>query len=79
MGDTVVSVYYRPPDQEEEVDELFHRQLKVDSGSQALILMVDLNYSKIWREKKQSTTVQHFQAHTEQWNRLSRDTESEDI
>ena len=25
MGDTVVGVYYRPPDQEEEVDEAFYR------------------------------------------------------
>ena len=31
MADTVVSVYYRPPDQEEEVDKAFHRQLEVAS------------------------------------------------
>jgi len=35
MGDTVVSVYNRPSDQEEEVDEAFYRQLKVASQSQA--------------------------------------------
>ena len=28
MGDVVVGVYYRPPDQEEEVDEAFHKQLE---------------------------------------------------
>ena len=31
MGDIVVGVYYRPPDQEEEVNETFYRQLKVAS------------------------------------------------
>ena len=31
MGDTVVGVSYRPPDQEEEVDESFYRQLEVAS------------------------------------------------
>ncbi|GAB0202653.1 hypothetical protein GRJ2_002730900 [Grus japonensis] len=39
MGDTVVGVYYKPPDQEEEVDEAFYRQLEVASRSQALVLM----------------------------------------
>ena len=31
MGDTVVGVCYRPPDQEEEVDKVFCRQLEVAS------------------------------------------------
>ena len=31
MGDTAVGVYYRPPDQEQEGDEAFYRQLKVAS------------------------------------------------
>jgi len=31
MGDTVVGVYYRPPDQEGKVDEAFNRQLNVAS------------------------------------------------
>jgi len=31
MGDVIVSVYYRPPDQEEEVDEAFYRQLQAAS------------------------------------------------
>ena len=29
IGDTVVGVCYRPPDQEEEVDEAFYKQLEV--------------------------------------------------
>lgn len=28
IGDTVVDVYYRPPDQDEEVDEAFYKQLE---------------------------------------------------
>ena len=36
MGGTVMGVhYYRPPDQEEEVNEAFYRQLEVASRSQA--------------------------------------------
>ena len=46
-GDNVVGVYYRPPDQEEEVDEAFYRQLKVASQSQALVLMGDFNHPDI--------------------------------
>lgn len=46
-GDTVVGVYYRPPDQEEEVDEAFHKQLEVAAHSQALVLMGDFNYPDI--------------------------------
>ncbi|GAB0206503.1 hypothetical protein GRJ2_003115900 [Grus japonensis] len=50
MGDTVVGVYYRPPDQEEEVDEAFYRQLEVASRSQALVLMGDFNCPDIcWK------------------------------
>ncbi|GAB0208991.1 hypothetical protein GRJ2_003364800 [Grus japonensis] len=50
MGDTVVGVYYRPPDQEEEVDEAFYRQLEVASRSQALVLMGDINHPDIcWK------------------------------
>ncbi|GAB0206453.1 hypothetical protein GRJ2_003110900 [Grus japonensis] len=50
MGDTVVGVYYRPPDQEEEVDEAFYRQLEVASRSQALVLMGDFNHPDIcWK------------------------------
>ena len=43
-GDITVGVYYRPPDQEEEVDEAFYRQLQAASQSQALALMGDFNH-----------------------------------
>ncbi|GAB0210390.1 mitochondrial enolase superfamily member 1 [Grus japonensis] len=53
MGDTVVGVYYRPPDQEEEVDEAFYRQLEVASRSQALVLMGDFNHPGIcWKDNR---------------------------
>jgi len=35
MGDAVVGVYYRPSDQEEEVNEAFYRKMNVASQSQA--------------------------------------------
>jgi len=38
-GNITVGVYYRPPDQEEEVHEAFYRQLQAASQSQALVLM----------------------------------------
>jgi len=47
MGDVIVSVYCRPPDQEEEVDEAFYKQLQVASQSQALVLMGDFNHPDI--------------------------------
>ena len=31
MGDITVGVYYRPPDQDEKVDEAFYRQLQAAS------------------------------------------------
>jgi len=46
-----VGVYYRPPDQEEEVDEAFYKQLQVASQSQALVLMGDFNHPDIsWED-----------------------------
>ncbi|GAB0190175.1 mitochondrial enolase superfamily member 1 [Grus japonensis] len=41
MVDTVVGVYYRPPDQDEKADEALYLQLEVASRSQALVLMGD--------------------------------------
>jgi len=59
MGDTVVGVYYRPPDQEEEVDEAFYRQLKIASQSQVLVLMGDFNHPDIcWEDD----TARHMQS-----------------
>jgi len=50
MGDIVVGVCCRPPDQEEEVFEAFYKQLETTSGLQALALMGDLNHSNTcWR------------------------------
>jgi len=46
-GGTVVSVYYRPSDQEEEVEEAFYRQLKVASQSQVLVPMGDFNHPDV--------------------------------
>jgi len=46
-GDIMVGVYYRPPDQQEEVDEAFYRQLQAASQSQALVLMGDFNHPDI--------------------------------
>ena len=41
IGDTVVGVCYRPPDQEDEMDEAFYKQLEVALRFTALILMGD--------------------------------------
>ena len=42
-----VDVCYGPPDEEEEGDEAFFRQLQEASCLQALVLMADLNYANI--------------------------------
>jgi len=47
MGDITVGVYYRPPDQGEEIDEASYRQLQAASQSQALVLMGDFNHPDI--------------------------------
>jgi len=50
-GDITVGVYYRPPDQEEEIDEAFYRQMQAASQSQALVLMGDFNHPDIsWED-----------------------------
>jgi len=47
----MVGVYYRPPDQEEEFDEAFYRQLQAASQSQALVLLGDFNHPDIsWED-----------------------------
>jgi len=59
MGDITVGVYYRPSDQEEEVDEAFYRQLQAASQSQALVLMGDFNHPDIsWEDH----TARHTQS-----------------
>ncbi|KAK4806252.1 hypothetical protein QYF61_013396 [Mycteria americana] len=53
MGDIVVDVCYRLPDQEEQVDEAFYRQLGAASHLQALILLRDFNHLNIcWRDNR---------------------------
>ena len=44
IGDCVVGVYYRPLDQEEEVDEAFYKQLEVAMRSSAIILMGEFTH-----------------------------------
>ena len=56
IGDCVVGVYYRPLDQEEEVDEAFYKQLEVAMRSSAIILMGGFSHPDIcWI----SNTVRH--------------------
>lgn len=51
MGDSLVGVYYRPPDQDKEVDEVFYGRLEVVSWSQALVLLRHFNHPDIfWRD-----------------------------
>ncbi|CAM4601352.1 unnamed protein product [Lepidochelys olivacea] len=58
-SDVVVGVCYRPPDQGDEVDEAFFRQLTEATRSHALILMGDFNFSDICWE---SNTAVHRQS-----------------
>lgn len=44
-GGTTVGIYYKPPDQEEEVDKALYRQIKLASWSQALVIMGNCSYS----------------------------------
>ncbi|KAK4820693.1 hypothetical protein QYF61_003613 [Mycteria americana] len=58
-ADVVVRVCYRPPNQEEETDELFYKQLGEASRSLALVLVGDFNLPDVcWKyntaERKQS-------------------------
>ncbi|RMC21672.1 hypothetical protein DUI87_02540 [Hirundo rustica rustica] len=58
-ADILLGVCFRPPNQEEEVDNLFYKQLENVSGSSALVLVGDFNLPDIcWElntaEKRQS-------------------------
>ncbi|GAB0203081.1 hypothetical protein GRJ2_002773700 [Grus japonensis] len=58
-GDTIVGVCYRPPDQEDQVDEAQYRQKGEVSPSQALLLTGDFNHPAIcWRDN----TARHKQS-----------------
>lgn len=51
MGDIVVGFCCRRPDQEEQVDEAFYRQVGAASHSQSVILMGDFNHPCIcWKD-----------------------------
>ncbi|CAM2109003.1 unnamed protein product [Caretta caretta] len=58
-SDVVVGVCYRPPDQGDEVDEAFFRQLAEATRSHALVLMGDFNFPDICWE---SNTAVHRQS-----------------
>ena len=47
MADVIVGVYYRSPDQEDEVNEAFYKQLEVASQFRTLVLMRDFNHPVI--------------------------------
>ncbi|XP_032304298.1 uncharacterized protein LOC116654245 [Coturnix japonica] len=58
-ADILVGVCYRPPNQDEETDEVFYKQLAQAARSPALVLMGDFNFPDIcWEystaQKKQS-------------------------
>ncbi|GAB0204272.1 hypothetical protein GRJ2_002892800 [Grus japonensis] len=59
-GDIIVDVYSRPPDQEEQVDEAFYRELKGSSCLQVLVLMVDFNHPNICWDR--DSTAEHKQS-----------------
>ncbi|RMC00385.1 hypothetical protein DUI87_22993 [Hirundo rustica rustica] len=46
-ADILLGVCYHPPNQEEEVDNLFYKQLENVSGSSALVLVGDFNLPDI--------------------------------
>jgi len=61
MGDNIVDVYYRPPGEQEEVDEAFYKQVKVVSQSQALVLMGDFSHPDIcWKDHTRHTQSRRF-------------------
>ena len=58
-ADILVGICYRPPNQDEETDEVFYEQLEEAARSPALVLMGDFNFPDIcWEynlaQKKQS-------------------------
>lgn len=65
MGDTILGVYYRPPDSDKEVDEAFCGQLEVALRSQALALLWEFNNPGICgRHNMAQHTVQEVSADT---------------
>ena len=60
----VVGVYYRPPTQDREVDEIFYRHLGEISRSLALVLVGDFNFP----ESAGNTTQQSVTSPEDSWN-----------
>lgn len=60
-GGTIVSVCYRPREQEEEVHEAFHGLMEAASKSQALVLLGDLSTLTCAGEATQSREAQRVQ------------------
>lgn len=58
MGDTVVGVYYRPPNQDKEVDDALYRQLIATSQLKALVIMGELRRCLLNGLLSQPFTVQ---------------------
>lgn len=47
VGNLTMGIYYRPPDQEEKVDEALYKQLEVTSQFQLLVLKGDFNKPEV--------------------------------
>jgi len=45
--DVVVEVYYQPPSQDNDIAELFYKELRGISRSAVLVLMGDFNFSNV--------------------------------
>ncbi|GAB0183298.1 hypothetical protein GRJ2_000795100 [Grus japonensis] len=58
-GDTIEGVCYRPPEQDDQVDEALYRQIGAASCSQALVFMVAFNHPDICCE---DNTARHKQS-----------------
>ena len=46
--DILVGAFYKPPDWDEETDEVFYKQLAEVAQSPALVLMEDFNFPDIY-------------------------------
>lgn len=54
--DSKLGVYYRPPSQDSNTNELLFKKLKAASKSMALVLMKDFNLSKVKSEHRTAGT-----------------------
>ena len=65
--DVVVGVYYQPPSQDDNTDELFYKELRNLSRSAALVLMGDFNFPDVnWKHHTVDTNrCRKFLKHVE--------------